>query len=172
MKTTIIPAQITTVEDKIAGNLNSTQLMLLMIFLFSSAIIYLVLPPRSGVVLYKIILSGFFFLVCVTLAIRIKGKIVLEWLKVTGVYNLRPKYYLFNKNDLYLREVENQSVDLKIASSKNQAEEIKDFEAKETVIDQGNLMAIEKLISGRKYKLAFIPSTKGGLNVVVNQIKR
>jgi hypothetical protein len=39
------------------------------------------------------------------LALRIKGKIVLMWLIVLFNYQLRPKYYLFNKNSLYQRDM-------------------------------------------------------------------
>ena len=42
MRTTVIPAQITTVEDKIAGSLNLTQILILMIPVFWATIVYAV----------------------------------------------------------------------------------------------------------------------------------
>jgi hypothetical protein len=37
------------------------------------------------------------------LAIRIKGKILLTWISIAISYNLRPQYYVFNKNTDHLR---------------------------------------------------------------------
>ena len=102
MKIRRIPAQITTVEDKIAGSLNLTQMTLLIIPVFVFMAIYVVFAPSMQFAWYKIplfILSGS---IPPILAIRIKEKIVLTWLVILLRYNLRPAYYLFNKNDSYL----------------------------------------------------------------------
>ena len=45
MKTAIVPAQVTTVEDKVAGNLNLTQLLLIASPVFVRGVIYAVFPP-------------------------------------------------------------------------------------------------------------------------------
>jgi len=45
MKTTTVPAQVTTVEDRLAGNLSLTQLLLLVCPVFVSCLIYVVFPP-------------------------------------------------------------------------------------------------------------------------------
>lgn len=104
MRTTVIPAQITTVEDKIAGNLNLTQLMLMVASLFIGVMIYALLPARLHFSLYKIPLFVIEFIVCFGLALRIKGKIVLHWLIILMSFYLRPSYYVANKNDIYLRD--------------------------------------------------------------------
>jgi len=44
-----------------------------------------------------------FFVICITLSLRIKGKIVIHWLSILIRYNLRAKYYIYNKNESYLR---------------------------------------------------------------------
>ena len=54
MRTTIIPAQITTVEDKIAGSLNMTQILILMFPVLWTAIVYLILYPAMKLTLYKL----------------------------------------------------------------------------------------------------------------------
>ena len=105
MRTTVIPAQITTVEDKIAGNLNLTQLMLMVASLFIGVMIYALLPKQASFSLYKIPLFVIAFIICFGLALRIKGKIVLNWLIILLSYKLRPSYYVANKNDLYLRDI-------------------------------------------------------------------
>ncbi|OGE78057.1 hypothetical protein A3J19_01100 [Candidatus Daviesbacteria bacterium RIFCSPLOWO2_02_FULL_41_8] len=105
MRTTVIPAQITTVEDKIAGNFNLTQILLLLASLFIAVGIYAVLPARLHFSVYKIplIIAGFF--VCCTLALRIKDRVVLNWLFILAGYYLRPAYYVSDKNDVYLRDI-------------------------------------------------------------------
>ena len=105
MRTTVIPAQITTVEDKIAGNLNLTQLMLMVASLFIGVMIYALLPKQASFSLYKIPSFVIDFIICFGLALRIKGKIVLNWLIILLSYKLRPSYYVANKNDLYLRDI-------------------------------------------------------------------
>lgn len=105
MKNTVIPAQITTVEDKIAGNLSLTQIMLLMLPVFSGIVFYAMIFPQMKISITKIILESIIFIVSSVLAIRVKGKLIVNWLIVILKFNLRPKYYLFDKNDSYLREI-------------------------------------------------------------------
>lgn len=98
MKMTVVPAQVTTVEDRIIGNLGFSQILLLIIPVFAAAGIFLLLPPFMGGALYKYIFMGVVALLFGLLSIRIKGKILASWLVTILRYNLRPKYYLFNKN--------------------------------------------------------------------------
>jgi hypothetical protein len=51
-----------------------------------------------GAALYKLTIVSLIAVLCLTMAIRIKGKIVLLWLIVIVRYQARPRYYLFNKN--------------------------------------------------------------------------
>jgi hypothetical protein len=105
MRTTIVPSQITTVEDRIAGRLGLSQLLLLISPIFGGSLIFVVLPPFFNYAVYKIVL-----IVCIAsfsalLAIRIKGKILLFWAITLIRYNTRPRYYLFNKNSAHTREI-------------------------------------------------------------------
>ncbi|HEY1645060.1 MAG TPA: hypothetical protein VGF75_01590 [Candidatus Saccharimonadales bacterium] len=97
MKISVIPAQITTVEDRIAGSLNLTQLLLLAIPLFITAAIFFVLPPVGHYSLYKIIISGLVSVASGSLAIRVNGKLVLNLIKLRLEYELRPKLYVYEK---------------------------------------------------------------------------
>lgn len=106
MRTTIIPAQITTVEDKIAGSLNMTQILILMFPVLWTAIIYILLPIPMKLTSYKVILIFVCVALCITLAIRIKDKIVAEWLGILFRYHFRPRYWLFNKNDTTSRTID------------------------------------------------------------------
>lgn len=104
MKVTVVPAQVTTVEDRIIGNLGFSQMLLMVVPVFASAALFVVLPPFMGNAIYKYVVMGILAMICCVLAIRIKGKILGAWIILVLRYNLRPKYYLFNKNVSALRE--------------------------------------------------------------------
>ncbi len=106
MRTTIIPAQITTVEDKIAGSLNFTQILLLMIPVIWATLVYAVFSPVMKVTSFKISLILIVSLISLILAFRFKEKIVAEWIGILMRYKLRPKLYIANKNDLAERLVD------------------------------------------------------------------
>jgi hypothetical protein len=104
MKVTVVPAQVTTVEDRIIGSLGVSQLLLLSTPIFGGTFAYAILPPLLHSAVYKLILIALMFAMGGLLAIRIKGKILLLWLVVILRYNLRPGYYVFNKRSLHGRE--------------------------------------------------------------------
>mgnify|MGYP001571257725 CR=1 FL=1 len=97
MKQTVVPAQVTTVEDRIVGNLGISQMVLLALPVLTAGIVFTVLPPALHIALYKLLFLVLFAVLCATLAIRVKGKIVLFWIIVRVRYNLRPQYSVFNK---------------------------------------------------------------------------
>ena len=101
---TVVPAQVTTVEDRIIGNLGFSQILLLIIPVFASAFIFGLFPPFMGGALYKYIIMASVALLFGLLSIRVKGKILASWLVTILRYNLRPKYYLFNQNVTTNRE--------------------------------------------------------------------
>lgn len=105
MRTTIVPAQITTVEDRIAGRLGLTQLLLLIAPIFGGSAIFVIFPPFFAYAVYKVVLITCVAILCALLAIRIKGKILLFWVITLLRYNARPRYYLFNKNSTHTREI-------------------------------------------------------------------
>jgi hypothetical protein len=104
MRISIVPAQITTVEDKIAGNISVQQAALLGIPLLFGFVVALVFPPSGQFVAYKIAIVATLFVICGSLAIRIKGRIVAKWLKLFAIYSARPRYYIYDKNTSYLRD--------------------------------------------------------------------
>lgn len=106
MRTTIIPAQITTVEDKIAGSLSMNQIFLLISPVLWTTLVYTVFIPQMKFSAYKMPLILIASIICLILALRIKEKIVLEWISILFKYRSRPKYYLFNKNTLCERQID------------------------------------------------------------------
>lgn len=103
MKTTLVPAQVTTVEDKIAGNLGLNQLVLLATPVFIAGAMFMLLPPFVKVTPLKVVLSTVIFVISASMAIRIRGKLLVEWAVVLLRYNVRPRFSVYNKNDMYLR---------------------------------------------------------------------
>lgn len=98
MRQTVIPAQVTTVEDRIMGNLGFSQIALLVLPIFIGAGLFVILPPFMHGSFYKYVVVVAIGLLFGLLAIRVKGRIILLWLVTILRYNLRPTYYIFNKN--------------------------------------------------------------------------
>ncbi len=165
MRTTVIPAQITTVEDKIAGNLNMTQVFILMAPVFFGAGVYVFFPPFFRFAVYKILTVAFVIVISLILSLRIKGKVVANWLIVLLTYNLRPKFYVFNKNDPYQREIY-----LPIASLKTHKKAILKKSAKANNLSK-DLTRLQKYIKNPKYALTLKPNRKGGVYVALNEIE-
>lgn len=111
MKTTVVPAQITTVEDKIAGSLNFIQIILLVFSLIIGTAFYGMIPPKLHLSTLKMILMIAQFAVFGLLALRYKGRILADWLVIILRYKARPRIYIFTKNDPQSRE---QFADIKI----------------------------------------------------------
>ena len=162
MKTTVIPAQITTVEDKIAGNLNLTQIILLLSSLFVGTFVYTVLPNKIQFTAYKIPLIIFQFVLFAGLSIRIKGRIVLQWLIVLLRYWLRPRIYIFDKNELYLRNVQGLK-QKSVESAPNPSKQ------KSMDLMQGKSVPSEILmpLSEKQKRLGFKFGKKGKLNLAI-----
>jgi hypothetical protein len=111
MKLTVVPAQITTVEDRIAGNLSVSQMLLFALPVFGGSLLYAILPPFMGSAPYKLVVMTVLAVVCGISAIRIKGKIILLWVVVLLRYRLRPHYYVFMKQSVYGRESDHLTQD-------------------------------------------------------------
>lgn len=105
MRVTVVPAQVTTLEDRIAGKLGLSQLLLLALPLFAGSLLFTILPPVMHNARYKLVLIGLLSIISGVLAIRIKGTIILRWLMVLLRYDLRPRYYVYDKRTLHGRQM-------------------------------------------------------------------
>ena len=153
MRTTIIPAQITTVEDKIAGSLNMTQILILMFPVLWTALIYILFAPAMKLVPYKLGLIGVVIMICLILVIRIKDKIVAEWLGVVLRYQFRPKYWLYNKNDIANRIIDIPDIpDIAISKRKTTKKASSD---QKTEINISDLVRLEQLIDSGKVAVRY-----------------
>jgi len=170
MRTRIIPAQITTVEDKIAGNLTITQIFLLMIPIFCGTLVYMIFPPIMHIAWYKVTFVLFVLIVSLLLTLRIKGKILLQWVKILMQYNLRPKYYLFNKNDDYLRTMDTIVFEKKQRKFLKKAPAKQEKETNRLHVSIGDLIRLEGLLANPKVTFSLKADKKGALNVAFKQI--
>lgn len=168
MKSTIVPAQITTVEDKVAGGLSLSQLLLLVAPAVIGTGLYIVLPPMGSMPLYKIVIMAMVALAFGLLAIRIKGRILLLWLVILLRYNLRPRYHVFEKNDPHLRKME----PLAAQQASEQAEATKQIVAEPLPkLSVAEAVRLEGIIANPQAKLQFLTDKKGALRVHFNEVK-
>ena len=168
MKLAIVPAQVTTIEDKVAGNLSLTQLILLAAPVFISGVLYGVLPKAFEPTMYKVVLIVLVVVGFASMALRIRGILVFEWIRVLARYNRRPRYYVLNKNDSYLRHVPIHSGkrDSPPVVVKQKQERIPLYSL--TVLERARF---EELISNTSMKLAFKRTNKkGSLHVTLEKI--
>lgn len=167
MKSTIVPAQITTVEDKVAGSLSLSQLVLLATPAFVGIAVYILLPPMGRMSPYKIIVVAVIALASGLLAVRIKGKILLLWAIILLRYNLRPRYHVADKNDLHLRDTEipvAEEVAQPASSDEPASEPLPALSIAEAV-------QLEGLIANPQANVQFLTDKKGALRVHFNEIK-
>ena len=170
MRMTVVPAQITTVEDRISGNLGFSQILLLIVPLFVSAGVFVLLPPFVGGAIYKYIIMVAVGLVFCILAVRIRGKIVVFWLGMILRYNLRPKYYLFNKNAMTMRE------DYPANKEPEQPEKVAITTRKKRSVaprlDIPETAKVLATIENPAAKVRFETGKKGGLHVRLTEIEK
>jgi hypothetical protein len=169
MKTATVPAQVTTVEDKIAGNLTLQQAALLGGPVFLDFAIYMVLPSMFRLNAYKLVLMAIITSTADVLAIRVRGKILLVWAITMFRYNSRPRYYVFNKNNSHLRTElsrPNIKTPAPIISHTKKADQRSSQQLSEEDIFKLESALVEQLASIR-----FATSKKGGLYVSIPEVE-
>jgi hypothetical protein len=168
MRTTTVPAQITTVEDKIIGEISLVQLLLLVAPVFGSIIIYVGLPPFFASAIYKTVIMVCMMAVFWSLSIRVKGQIILNWLMILMRYGMRPRYYVFNKNDTYMRDLPQPEPPQEVL--KKQASE-KPVTAPQPDLSTADLVQVEQLIAMPEANLHFRTDKKGALRAYITEVR-
>jgi len=153
MRTTIIPAQITTVEDKVAGSLNMTQVLILMTPILWTAIVYILLTPSMKLTSLKLMLIIISTTISGILALRIKDKIVAEWLGVVLRYQFRPKYWLYNKNDITNRIIDIPDIPYIFIIKRKTTKKVSNDQ--KTEINISDLVRFEQLIDSGKVAVRY-----------------
>ncbi len=167
MKTTVVPAQITTVEDRIAGNFTFAQIFLMIVALILGTVIYVVLPPRMHLGSLKLALIVFQFVVIGGLAIRINGKIVAEWLATYWRYSKRPQFYVFTKND----ETGREKVPVAGKQEDIIAEPKKETKTVFPTIPITEEVKVAGLLTNPSLTVSFELAKKGGIDVSLTPVK-
>ncbi len=167
MKTTVVPAQITTVEDRIAGSFTLQQIVLLVFSMIVGLGIYAMLAPKMHLSQIKLVLILLQFSFLGGLALRINGKIVADWLIVFLRFKARPRQYIFTKNDPIYREIieEKENVTIPVERTQNKMTE-KDKQESLTLVESIN---IDKIFDNDSLSISFKPSKKGGVDVILKQ---
>lgn len=172
MRSTVIPAQITTVEDKIIGDLSVEQVLLLMVPVFFGIGIYVILPPVMNFTWYKVVLVFIVSVVSVLLAIRIKDKLVLDWMFMYIHFTLRPAYYVFNKNDPFEREISLPHSNLEKATPVKDPHKPKSAAISiKPALSVQDEVRFEQLLAADNLSLRIMPLKKGGVHVAIEQVK-
>ncbi len=168
MKTTIVPAQITSIEDIIVGSLSVTQVLLLSMPLFFAVACYIGLPPFAHFAAYKT-----YFMVCAVvlgfcLALRVRGQLVLYWLILVARYNLRPRYYLHRKTtDPIAHRVVESDLSHKSggAHAPTISSRVRGFKLIESSV-------LQKLRDNPSAQLTFRSNKRGGTDVLYSEVER
>lgn len=169
MKVTVVPAQVTTVEDRIIGTLGFTQMILLVVPVFTGAALFAVLPPAMEASTYKYMLMGLIAFMCCSLAVRIKGNVLLFWLLSILRYNVRPRFYVFDKNVINLRE---QYEDSSAKGQKDSLTSRDKVTAYHPRLGVSESIEVYNAISNPASNLRFEATRKGGLNVRIAEVKK
>jgi hypothetical protein len=170
MKTTVVPAQITTVEDRIIGNFTFAQILILIIPLITSTVIYVLLSPRMHLNYGKSVLMVAQFFVFGLLAMRVNGKILAEWLAVFIRFTRRNRVYVFTKNDLLTRDVETPVMVAQTTKTVAKKQPVKEI-ATSQPLTLSEKEKIDQLMSSSKLSVKFAFAKKGGIDVSLKPIK-
>lgn len=169
MKTATVPAQITTVEDKIVGNLTLQQLLMLGGPTFVDFAFYTIVPPTLKLNIYKFTIMIVVTLGSSLLAVRIKGKIVLEWTITIFRYNSRPRYFVFNKNNIYMRE---QQIKNHIDGEDKVTNKKKTAQKNVGQISQEDVIKVESIFRAKSANLNFVANKRGRLYVSTMEVEQ
>ena len=169
MKTTVVPAQITTVEDRIAGNFTFPQIVLLVIPLLTSTAIYVLFPQKMHFSVIKLILIALQFIFFGGLAIRFRGRILADWLVIFLRFYARPRKYIFKKTDMAARNGYIEVSDKTILEE--EVEEIKKTSIIDT-LETVEKIKVEQLLKNPLLTLSFKIARKGGIDVSLKTNKR
>lgn len=168
MKTAIVPAQVTTIEDRIAGNFTISQLMILMAGMGLATLIYLLTAPRYQFNPLKLIAITTVVALIAPLAIRIQGKIVADWLIILTRFWQRPHRYIFTKNDAASRSVP-------IAEAKSKPLEQKAVSPVRKLTEQLSMhdqTSVDELLDNPGLAVRFVVAEKGGIDVSLTPVKQ
>jgi hypothetical protein len=165
MKSTTVPAQIMTVEDKITGNLTLSQIMLLASPVFFNFLVYALLPWPLKLDTYKLVLMSITAIVMCGLAVRVRGKIILEWLITVSRFSNRPRFYVYNKNEPSRIKAQPEEKELKPKPGLCKEKELR------PPILLEEIFRAETILKNRQIRTRFRIGRKGELYVTITEVE-
>jgi hypothetical protein len=158
-----------TVEDKIGGNMSVQQAGLLGVPVLIGFAIAVFFPPSGQFVAYKMIIVAVLFIVCGTLAVRVKGRILAQWIMLLTRYCTRPQYYVYDKNTSYLRASDtHKAIEPEAAQV---VEKVKRTAVNRPKIAQREFARLEEFARDSRSSLKFEVGKRGELHVRVTEAK-
>jgi hypothetical protein len=164
MKTTTVPAQVTTVEDRITSNLTLLQIVLLMLPVFIDFIIYASLPKSFKLSILKVSLAVLVTSLLWTMSIRYKDKVIFRWLLLIGRYSFRPRFYVHIKTPVADWTQAHRLTEPALNIN------IKKLQAVSNFSNSDELKANE-IMSSKNLKVVFVAGRKARLNIHAAEIK-
>ena len=161
-RTTTVPAQITTVEDKIIGSLGMIQLVLLGGALLGSGALFLCVPPANSTSVFKVVLMVVMDAFLCASAFRYKGELLLKWGVLGLHYAIRPSRWIYDKNSMYLRPPSDDNR-AKTTEATVEIEEV--AYAPIDTLNTPERVRVERLMGSSSANVRYI-NTKGGLKIV------
>ena len=168
MKQTVVPAQVTTVEDRIVGSLGLMQIVLVSIPVLATGLVFVLIPPTMHLSVYKLVGLTLLAILCGGLAIRIKGILVLFWIIIRLRYNVRPRYYVFNKNTTAQRE---QYGDMKSIELPDEEPIKAALRRQASKLTTAETIQVFDAIDNPAANLTFATNKKGNLYVRITEVK-
>jgi hypothetical protein len=169
VKVTVVPAQITSVEDTIAGSLTLNQALLLITPILLSGLLFIFLPPLMHGSLYKYLLIIVISLLFVVLAIRVKGTLLIFWLIIRLRYNLRPRFFIYNKNDMHMRLLNTPDLIGDLSAIKPSFTE---SIPRNLHISPSERIQLDQFIHNPEISMRFQPGKRGGIDVLIAEVER
>jgi hypothetical protein len=108
---------------------------------------------------------------CCVAAIRFKGKILLVWAITISTYNLRPHYYVFNKNEPHLRESSSKEELVNSKELVNLKHSDNDNPRPRLVLSDEDVFRLNSVLNNPNLSLSFMQHKKAGLRVYISEIE-
>lgn len=169
MKSTVVPAQITSVEDRIMGNFTFAQVLLLIVPLLVGTVLYVGIAPHSHFSILKVSLILIQFAFFGGLGLRINGKIMAQWLVIYATFYRRPRFYRFTKNDLAFRDVVMPTAVKPELTERPTSKLISPVALPR--LTQTEQLHLDDVLNPDAVSVAFVLGKKGGINVSLTPVK-
>jgi hypothetical protein len=172
MKRSVVPAQITTVEDKVIGNLSPYQVALMVLPLLFGIVLFTVFPRHFHFSAYKIIIMATLEVIGAVLSIRVHDMMLVQWLIIRLRYNVRPRFFVFDKNSDYLRDHSYTQEKPADEGAEDTTAAPKTRITKLPHVALSEVVRLEELMASPHAKMRFQAGKKGRLNVVIHEVKQ